>query len=61
MIILVDCDSLNDNDRLLIKILSFMFDAIISVNQKLKNWSIRNTHLSSEFIFKLNNFALLKK
>ena len=56
-----NCDSLNDGDRKSIKIFSFMFDAIISVNQKLKNWSIRNTHLSSEFIFKVNNFALLKK
>ena len=52
-------EQLHDNDRLLIKILSHMFDIIISVNQNLKNWSIRNTNLENKFIFKLNNFAFI--
>lgn len=52
-------ENLKDSDRPLIRHLSFLFFGIISVNEKLRLWSVKNCKVSSDKILLLKNFPQL--
>jgi glycosyltransferase involved in cell wall biosynthesis len=52
-------DLLKDYDRKLIRYLSRFFDAVICVNEKIREWDIRNLKLNKDFIVYIPNFTSL--
>lgn len=52
-------ESLTDKDRKVLKFCSYFIDAIISVNETLKKWSLKNMKVKGSKIVFINNFPLL--
>ena len=52
-------ENLKDTDRPLIRHLSFLFFGIISVNEKLRLWSVKNCKVNANKILLLKNFPQL--
>jgi glycosyltransferase involved in cell wall biosynthesis len=54
-----NAEKLDQRKATILKLGSYLFDAVISVNEKLKNWAIDNLKVSSQDITYLQNFAKL--
>jgi glycosyltransferase involved in cell wall biosynthesis len=54
-----NAEKLDQRDARVLKICSLLFDYVISVNEKLKYWAIKNLHLTDENITFIQNFANL--
>jgi glycosyltransferase involved in cell wall biosynthesis len=53
-------DLLTDSDRKITKFFSFLIDGIVCVNDKIKEWNIRNLKVNKEHIIYIPNFPLVK-
>lgn len=52
-------DFLRNSDRKVIKFFSFLIDGVICVNDKIKEWDIRNLKVNKDHIIYIPNFPLL--
>jgi glycosyltransferase involved in cell wall biosynthesis len=53
-------EHLKDNDRVSIKYLSFLINAIIAVNESLRVWSLKNTFVKAKNILFIRNYSHLQ-
>ncbi|MFV8326015.1 glycosyltransferase [Flavobacterium sp. ZS1P14] len=53
-------DLLTDSDRKTIKFFSFLIDGIVCVNDKIKEWDIRNLKVNEAHIIYIPNFSLVE-
>ncbi|MDC0324448.1 glycosyltransferase [Akkermansiaceae bacterium] len=54
-------DLLNDSDRKLIRRFSFLLDGVVCVNEKIREWNIRNLKVREELVVFIRNYPLLKQ
>jgi glycosyltransferase involved in cell wall biosynthesis len=53
-------DLLKDSDRKMIQFFSFLINGVVCVNDKIKEWNVRNLKVNNEFITYIPNFPLIK-
>jgi glycosyltransferase involved in cell wall biosynthesis len=53
-------DLLKDSDRKMIQLFSFLIDGVVCVNDKIKEWNVRNLKVNKEFVNYIPNFPLIK-